>query len=319
MKKSGFKLLLSVGVSLLFVAFIYANRHKVFEIWSNLRPQFLLLILAGQLCVQVVNAMLMHLTVHTLRPSKLTRLEAVKVTLVSSFVNFFAPVVGGTGAKAVYLKHKHSVDYASFASIMYANYLIAFLTSFLFGLAGVILSAQQLKPQAVLIAGFFAAGAGICLVFMVFSHGLSGLILQQEFSPRLTGLATKLVKVADGWTVIRQERRALVKMIGFAAAAMAFTVGVYCLAFASLGISASVWAIVVIASLGNVSLLFNVTPGNVGIREAIYASVYSVTGVGAQAIVAFSLLERSLLLLMLGCGWVIFSHQVLNKRSAGYN
>jgi len=61
-----------------------------------------------------------------------------------------------------------------------------------------------------------------------------------------------------------------------------------------------------------VGLLFNVTPGSIGIREAVYAAISSITGIKPRQVVAFSLVDRPMQLLVIGLGWILFSRGLLD-------
>jgi uncharacterized membrane protein YbhN (UPF0104 family) len=80
----------------------------------------------------------------------------------------------------------------------------------------------------------------------------------------------------------------------------------------SLALHGSVWVALVFSSLAIIGLLFNITPGSVGIREAVYAGMYSVTALTLKQVVAFSLVDRPAQLIVISIGWILFGKSILN-------
>jgi len=239
--------------------------------------------------------------------------ESTKLTAVSSFVNFFTPVVGGASARALYLKREYGLTYSSFVGVVYANYLIIFLVSFLFGLAGLFTISGAISSGVGRTLGtFFSAGVIGSLLFMLLGHKLTGNLRRLNFRNKiLKKIAEKVVLVDEGWESIRTNRRAIIMMSLWSAGTMASVTLIYWAAMRCIGLNTGLSVTLIFSALAIVGLLFNITPGSVGIREAIYASIYSISGVGAKQVVAFSLVDRSTQLILLGIGWMLFGRMVM--------
>lgn len=310
--------MLSITISIVVAVYLYVNRTTIFGSFLHMEPAYLLAVFAGQVGIQIANARLLQVQ---LRPfgKTINLIESLKLTLVSSFVNFFTPVVGGASLRAVYLKRVHDLSYASFIGIMYAYYLVFFTVSFLIGMVGLIAipgAFGQTAGQAAAL--FFAAGIIASVLFMVIGHKLIrifGLLPQSNHYVR--SLTHKINLVEEGWSSIRRDRRTIVAMSLWAAVATCCVAVVYWAAMHSLGITSSVWTAVVFAALAIVGLLFNITPGSIGIREAVYAGMYSITAVSPSQVVTFSLIDRPAQLIVICVGWVLFSRSVLAGMPGG--
>lgn len=313
-KQSILRTLISVVISVAFAGYIYLHRHSMITAFKGIDVKYVALIVISQITAQFANAGLLKTSINSfVKNLKMT--DAFKITLAASSINFFTPVVGGISAKAIYLKRKHQLSYALFTSVIYANYLISFMFSFLFGALGLILLHHGLNNRAVQVATlFFGGGIILCTGFMLFSHKLTHQLHRIKFKNNLlSGVIQKVLNVNEGWETIRDNKRVLINMSAWTALAMISTVLSYTFVMKSLNIHAAAGAILIFAALGNVSLLFNITPGNIGIRETIYASAYTITGINLQTVVAFSLLERTTLILFLGVAWIVFGRKIISS------
>ncbi len=311
-QKHIWKTILSVGISVLVVIYIYANRTSIFGSFAHIEPVYLVVVFAGQVGVQIANAYLLQTQ---LRPfgKSIHILESLKLTVVSSFVNFFTPVVGGASLRAVYLKRAHSLSYASFVGVLYAYYLMFFAISFLIGMIGLAATPGSFSQTAGQVAAlFFSAGIVASILFMAFGHKLiRAFDLLPQSNRYARSFTQKIHLIDDGWSVIRHDSRTVISMGLWAAAATFCVALVYWSALHSLGIDGTVWTAIIFASLAIVGLLFNITPGSVGIREAVYAGMYSITMVNPKQVVAFSLIDRPAQLLVITVGWILFGRSII--------
>lgn len=313
-KQNIFRTFASVIISFAFAGYIYLHRHPMITAFKGINTKYIALVVISQIAAQLANAGLLRVSISSfVKNLKMT--DAFKITLAASSINFFTPVVGGISAKAIYLKRKHQLSYALFTSVIYANYLIAFLFSFLSGTLGLIVLHHGLRSRATQVATlFFGGGIILCLVFMLFSHKLTRQLHRINFKNNVANkIIQKMLSVNEGWETIRNNKKMLINMSAWTGLAMVCTVSSYVFVMKSLNIHSAFGAILIFAALGNVSLLFNITPGNVGIRETIYASTYSITGINLQTVVAFSLLERTTLILFLGVAWVVFGRKIISE------
>src|SRR4051812_3750009 len=100
MKKIKLRTVFSLLITLAFLFYIYRNRAFLLHSLGGIKPGYFIIVILGQIVVQLSNSLILR---SSLRPLgvRLHRLEAIKLTSVSSFVNFFTPVVGGASTKTV--------------------------------------------------------------------------------------------------------------------------------------------------------------------------------------------------------------------------
>ena len=323
-KTKNLRTLLSLLITLGFIFYLFHKREFLLHSLEGIKPGFFILVIIGHVCVQLSNSFILRASLQPL-DVKLGRFESFKLTTISSFVNFFTPVVGGASAKAVYLKSRHGLQYATFASAIYANYIITFCVSFFLGAVGVFFIHNAIHNHVgLLLILIFSGGFIASLMFIVFGHLLTSLLLKYSPNNRLIKAFNKKVQSADvGWKSIRQDKLVVFKVFFWSFVLMFSLMLIYWAATNSLGFKADIGSYMIFTSLASVTLLFNFTPGGIGVRETLYSSVYKITGIGVQQVVAFSLIDRAVQLLVLGIAWILFGNSIVksidikNTQSAG--
>ena len=312
MIRKNIRAIASAAITVAFVAYIYINRHSIFGAFADIQTVYLIPVIIGQLGIQLSNAALLKTTTKPLKVH-LSFFESFKLTMISSFVNFFTPVVGGASTRAVYLKREHDLAYSSFLGVIYSNYLIIFVVSFFTGLMALVSISGALSVSAgKIVAIFFAAGTVFSLLFMLFGHLITNRLNQSDVKkPLIRKVSKKIALVDQGWSLIRRDRITMLSMTACSIATTASVTILYWGAMKSLGINTGLNIALLYSALAIVGLLINITPGSLGIREAVYASIYTVTAIGAQQVVAFSLIDRMTQLILLGIGWILFNRAIL--------
>lgn len=316
MKSSTIRKIVSVIITLLFLVYLYFNWSPIINAIKDVRPGFFGLAIIGQVIAQIANSFMLRSSLTPLGV-RLGRFEAFKVTVVSSFVNFFTPVVGGASAKAVYLKSKHGLAYSSFAGALYANYVVMFLISFIFGFVGVLAIPYAIKSDTgIALALFLVAGILGSALFIAFGHQAIRVLRKIPVKNRLIKkFLDKLQLVNEGWDSIKKDKRSIIGISMWSVGVNGGLMIIYWAATASIGISASFGAYMIFAALASVSLLFNLTPGSIGVRESLYGSVYKITRINIQQVVAFSFVDRAAQLIVLGAAWMLFGNSILKGLS----
>ena len=314
-KRITYKKTIGLIISLAFIAYIAINWEFISDTLRNLSWKYLSLVIIGQAGIQFFNALLLRSTVEPLE-KEVGIFEAFRLTTVASFINFFTPVVGGAGVRALYLKAKHGLAYSTFIGVVYANYLIIFLVSFMLGLLSLFFVPGALSEEAgKIVALFFLAGIAASALFMAAGHKLIYALSKRDFRRQFTKKVAEQIALADkGWRTIRKRSKTLYLMGLWSVCTMLSVVLVYWAAMKSIGLEPTLAISIIYAALAIVGLLFNVTPGSIGIRETVFAAVYSFTAITAQQVVAFSLVDRTVQMLMLGAGWIFFNQAIMKRK-----
>ncbi len=306
------KTIISFTISILFLVYLYVNRHSILSSLKDIRLEFFALVIIGQILAQISNSFIL---LSSLKPLgvPLKGFESFRLTVVSSFVNFFTPVVGGASTKAVYLKSKHGLNYPSFVGALYANYVITFLVSFIFGLLGVLMIPNAISMGVgITLVLFFSVGIVGSIFFIIAGHKVVGLIRKIPIKNKvLKNIIHKISLVDEGWQNIRGSKITVAQISFWSACAMASLMLIYWSSIMSIGLKTNLGSFMIYAALASVSLLLNLTPGSIGVRETLYASIRKLSGINAEQVVTFSLVDRAAQLIVLGTSWLFFGNSIL--------
>lgn len=206
------------------------------------------------------------------------------LSVVTTMGNFIMPFSGGLIARATYLKHRHALSYAKFASLLAANYLVYF---WIVGVVGIItLMVFMDKPGHYWqITLFFA------LVILLIS------ILVMLPSTKLlwnNRLAAIINDSLEGWSLIKSDKVLLGKLMLYTLVNIFLHGFSFWIAFFALkGESISFGPVFLVSFLSVFSTLGNITPGNLGIQEAVVSICSGMLGIGAGIGLLVSLLIRA--------------------------
>jgi uncharacterized membrane protein YbhN (UPF0104 family) len=227
--------------------------------------------------------------------------EWLSLTVATSLLNYAMPLRGGMLARAVYLKARHRFGYADFLSTLSAMYLMVVFVQGLLGLAGQALlwraGAQTDPIVAILLAAATAAAALLMCVRLRLPRWRAFPLAQ-------------IVRILDGWTLLRQHRPVFLKLMLTALAFALLSLLEVRLAASAVGAPLS-WAGVLVYSSGqNLAVLASLTPVALGIAELV--SIYLGGTLGydtSQALMIQALLRSVPLALLLALGLPAF-HQL---------
>lgn len=229
--------------------------------------------------------------------------EGFFVSMISTVGNFFAPVGAGLGFRAVYLKKKHSLPYSQYVSTLYGNYIIVFLVNAFFGLLALSLLRGSPGPQYYVLVGVFGAMFAVSLF-------LSQVKIPELRKNRVKGgllsrVAHILHEITKGWNqiVVRRSlvvRLALLTTINFGLnAIMLFAI------IRALNLSIGGSELLLLTALGSLSTFINLTPANLGVKEAVYLFSASVIGFSTAEILSIALVDRGVLFGVLLVAWLL--------------
>jgi uncharacterized protein (TIRG00374 family) len=233
---------------------------------------------------------------------KLNNKEAFSISTATRFYNFIMPLRGGIFMRAVYLKKQHKFPYTDFLSALSSSYIIIFLISSFAGALSMILIWLYYKIFNM-------------LVFLLFFGAFIALLLIANFSPRLPKLKNKwlnrFVDVINGWHLIKSNRKAILTITLMSLCQLIVSSIALLVTYGVFGIEIGFAKTVFITSISHLSTLVALTPGNLGVGEAINvfsASLVGISPVGAIAAVLFGRLVNAVMLLVIG---PIFSYMLM--------
>jgi uncharacterized membrane protein YbhN (UPF0104 family) len=223
----------------------------------------------------LVVASLALITMATLRLCKLRlgKSESLLLTAYTAVINFFGPLQSGPALRAVYLKQKHGLKLKNYAAATLVYY-------FFFGLFSVVM----------LLSGWL--GWWLVVPAIVLVIGWRQLRRDQRLTGRLSELDLR------GWYLL-----ALATLLQ-----VVLTTVIYYVELRSVAPGTSLQQAVIYTGAANLALFVSLTPGAIGFRESFLLFSQQLHHVATPAIVAASLLDRAVyVVLLLGLAVFIFA------------
>jgi uncharacterized protein (TIRG00374 family) len=220
--------------------------------------------------------------------------------------NYLTPFRGGAVARAVYLKKIHQFSYAYFLSTLAGIYIVIFLVYSFIGLLSMFFLYQFLGVFNVLI--FF--------VFLAIFLSLLGIVI---FSPKIKETKYRFVNlfinVINGWHLIKSDK----KVVGIIGLISLINVGIMVLMmfleFKVFGLEISFLSALFLSIVSTLGLFISITPGALGIKEAIVAFTAAVINVPISQALTVSILDRAIGLGIIFILGPIFSYILMNQKN----
>lgn len=249
------------------VAWVYlANHPEIFVTLSGLQGSLIVTVILSYAIATIGLAIVLFYSVQ-LFDKRLTVAETFLLNSYSSVANFFGPGQGGSGIRAVYLKAKYAIRIRDFviASLLYYAIYSIFSIVFLFVGAGDFLLA------------LLATAVTVGISLLVISQYRRGKSLPGIKKP------AALVGIAIGTAI---------QVIALAS--------VYYLELHAVEPSTTVGQAISYTGSANMSLFVALTPGAIGIREALLLFTQSFHHVATPTIVAAGVIDRAIYIIFLG-------------------
>jgi uncharacterized membrane protein YbhN (UPF0104 family) len=263
-KKFSSKKIISYFILIAFCLFAFHFTSKNTELFSKIKQFNLsgaLIISAFVVMVLVLNGWRTKILTEIFTKKKIRFTEWFGLSIINTLGNY-SPFQGGIVARGYYLKNFYKVPYLHFLSSMIASIVITFST-------------YSVVCSIVLVINFLLTGFFSLLIFIFFvaigSAGFFSLFLLPKIN--LTEFDNKpvsyLKSFLDGWEAIINGKNVVLRLIG-----IDLILGVvlslrYFSASKMIGAGISYLQSIVISMTATVALLVNITPGALGIREAI--------------------------------------------------
>lgn len=280
--------LATLAVLILFAIYA-ANNSEEFVDLTMVSWTTLLLVAVGRFMIFISNGLFIKWTAEAFT-RRLSFGEGIYVGILSAVGNFFGPLLGGAGIRAVYLRKVHDLPYTKFTSTLLIYYVILFALNFALAILGLVALDLQDTPY---------------VLFAVFGGGLVALIaatfvrLPQRFRSERPGrskltrrILRYLVEIEDGWLRLLAMPRLLLHLVVLAVLSIAAQFLIAYVSFDSIGAEVEWASLAVYVSIVTISLLIAVTPGAIGIREAMLVLVSDTLGVSNSEILQVAVIDR---------------------------
>jgi uncharacterized membrane protein YbhN (UPF0104 family) len=224
--------------------------------------------------------------------------EWLGLASITSMGNYLTPFSGGLIARAAYLKHRFGFPYGQFATMLAANYMIAFAAISLIGVL-VMLTMLETKSSS-------------WPVILLFLTALLAVFLLSIFPSITRGRKNRLLRLAnsatEGLELICRDKFLMGKLITLTLVNIIIGALIFLIVFQSLGLNIPFRMALLIYLLSSFSVLINVTPGNLGVQEIITSLAAEILGVGADMGLLASLIIRAVTILAAFTLGPIFSY-----------
>ena len=308
-----FRYLVTILVIALFAIYLATNFDK-FRPLAHINSWFLILIGIGNIVFLVTSGLL---TKYLLKPfsRELPLLEATYIALITSVGNFFAPAGTGLAIRAYYLKKKHKVPYSDYISILAGNYLIVFLVNSLFGLLALLaLKSRGGSHYGVLVLIF----ALLFITSLALSFNKIKIEAASNIQVRWIKAIVKLaVKLSEGWQRILDYGNLKSQLALLTTLNLFISVAIFWLIISSLHLKASLGALLLFSVISMLSLFINITPANLGVKEALYIFSSGALGFSTTQIILIAIIDRGVSFMIMFISYIAlrFKGSSFNKLS----
>lgn len=227
------------------------------------------------------------------------------LSAITTMGNYVFPFSGGLVARAAYLKKQHKLSYAHFTTLLISNYLVMF---WLVGAAGLI-SLGLLKqnwqvywPIALLFGGVMLV---ISIIF-IFPR------TEVPWNNRLTQFVNTLF---ESWFTLKQDRALLFRLVILTLGIILLNGISFWLAYWALNLRIPFLTGIILGLVAAFSIFINLTPGNLGVQEAIVGLSAELLGSNAGEGVLAVLVIRAVTII---CAFTLgpFFSYLLSRKTA---
>jgi uncharacterized membrane protein YbhN (UPF0104 family) len=281
-------------VALLFFGYyLYSNADKYAELLDFSSAS--IIALSCLVIVSIIGSGTINFFMFRILEVDLTLNEGIGLASVHTLANQMA-FAGGVVTRGVYLKQHYQLSYRNYISATFALSMLFIAVNGVTGLVSLAYLAfsQNTDAPNLLLIGFFMMTSSIMLFWLPTNINLPSTKWNQRISQLL-----------NGWQVLRQNNLALWQLIGTQIFIILIGAARFWVAFDILSQEITLAECVLFSSATILTHLVAITPGGLGIREAIVVGVASMLQFDmGVALVAVSLDRLISTLVIVGMGTV---------------
>ena len=238
---------------------------------------------------------------------KLKLKEWFGLTLVTSFYNTITPFRGGLMAKAAYLKKKYDFSYTHFVSAMSGIYIVNFLVASLLGLLALYIIYVNKHIFNLLIFIAF-------LIILIPS--LLIILLSPKVKNNKNKLLNSFVNVINGWHIIKKDKKIIFISALVMIAQLLISAATTLLVYYTIGVKLNFFESLFITSIGLIVSFFSITPGGLGVTEAVAVFSAFIIGITPDQSLTVAIIQRALSTIFIFILGPIFVYQLIKKKSS---
>jgi uncharacterized protein (TIRG00374 family) len=286
-----------------FLYFYLSNPDSIKTLFS-IGLGFVFLCLIFQLIILIISDLFTKTLVEG-SGTKLSFIDGLYSAFLSSYGNYFLPLTGGAFLRGLYLKKHHSFSYKKFISISYGSYLISIGVNSLIGLImlAYLSKNNEVVPASLVIVLLTLLFATVILSSISFKQNVEN----KSYTKKISRIVQYAKLISSGWTNLLSKKYLLIKLLLLTILNILVRFLFLYSIFIYLGYDVSIASAFIFNVLISLSTYLTISPGSVGVREALLLLYTQSLGVSVEAILAVNLIERSSMLLLLTALTGIFS------------
>jgi len=287
--------------------FLYLKRDDIHYLVEIHYTKLLLLFAAGLITV-IFNAFLFKNTI-SIFDLNLPFKEWFGLTITNTMYNYLLPARGGIALRALYMKNNYRFSYSQYISLTAGTYIISLFTAAFFAtaLSIIIFLIQKANNIAFLYISFS---------LLIVISGL--LFVLYHFNPQRIAEKNKIFKflknIAIGLKQFKEKRNKVFKiMLIQMGLILAMSLRLFIAYMAIDILSVNFTKLVFINSLVAFSMVFSITPGNIGIKEGIIGLSYTLLDISFDQAILGALLDRLVTIIIVFVLGLVFSNFLIRE------
>jgi len=290
-------------ILIVYLIYYIKENFSEFQKIAIINPGILAILVFFVIIFLLTNGLILS---YILKPFKIKIkiLESFALACITGFYNYIVPFRGGAIARATYLKKKYNFPFSKFISTLSAIYIISFITASLIGLISLNLTKDN---QNITYWSTFFILLGIFLTLSII------LLISPKLPKYKHQFINNISKIINSWNIIKKNKNALIFMSVFSIVSILITSFMFYLEFLAFGIKISIPEALLLASIGKLSSLINITPGALGIKETLLTLSSNIIGVTPIEALSVSILDRVINMAVLFAVGPIFTYYLLKN------
>lgn len=294
MKKNIISILLTTLVLILFGIYLYKNPQILLSL-QEINPWNLVLISILFLLIFFIEALFIKLTLNAF-DKDIDKKESYFLSTVSRIGNYLLPMRAGAVFRALYLKKIHNFEYSKFLSTLYAYYILLFLIYSILALISLGIKYINTSIYFPIVTLFFVLLLIATVLIIIFSR----IKIKDNYKNKLVKKAIIVInKFILSWDNIVKKRKIFFNLILLTTGNILLNWLIYILEFSSINIHVNILDTLLYTCISGVSLLVSITPGSLGLREAMFLFTSDSIGLKEYEIIQLALLDRGILFILL--------------------
>ena len=212
--------------------------------------------------------------------------EAMGISFISSFLNYVVPLRGGLGFKFLFMKAKHQLSISHNLGIFALISLMALLVNSFWGIIFYTSLWKLGKVSNDFIFFILAIVFFLCL-FIIFSVRI--IVLPNNLPGRIREFQRNL-----GESLRSTDWKFLAKLFTYFNIQIVLSATIMWFELYSIGVRADFLACVILCIFSTLSMVINLTPGNIGIKELAIVLISDAFGIRRMDILNALIIDRLL-------------------------